>query len=253
VNNPAEENKFRNLYLNQWTEQAVRWIPMANWDACTDEGLTIDDFSGESCWAGLDLASTRDINALSLLFRRDDVFYCFPVFWMPREPIDIRSKQDKAQAKRWAEKGLIRQTDGDVTDYGVIAADIMELSERFHIEKLAYDPWGPARALAQMLIGMGMYAASIEEFRQVIGNFAAPSKEFERRVASGTLRHSGDPVMRWMVSNVAADRDKNDNIRPSKSMSADKIDGVVATLMALGLLLERENASVYESTGGLGL
>ena len=252
--NPAEENKFRNLYLNQWTEQAVRWIPMAQWDACADESLSLDDFAGESCYAGLDLASTRDLNALTLMFQRDDLMYAFPIFWMPEEPADIRSKQDRAQAKRWADMGLIRQFIGmNVTQYDVIARDIMELSEKFYIEKLAYDPWGPARALAQMLVGMGMYEQSIVEFRQVIGNFAAPSKDFERRIAAGTMRHSGCPVMRWMVSNVAAERDKNDNIRPSKSKSADKIDGVVSTIMAIGLLLQVENASVYESNGSLSL
>ena len=253
-NNPAHENVFRNLYLNQWTEQAVRWIPMEHWDACQSDG-TLEDFEGEPCFMGLDLASTRDINALSILFRRDGKYHAFVRYWMPRECKDIRGKQDRAQAKRWAEQGLIQQTDGDVADYGVICADICDLAERFDLQILGYDPWGPARALAQQLTASGFPADKLREFRQNIGSFAAPSKEFERLVTGHKIHHDGDPVLRWMVANVAAERDRNDNIRPSKSRSADKIDGVVATIMALGLALaeEQAGASVYESGGSLFL
>jgi len=253
-NNPAHENVFRNLYLNQWTEQAVRWIPMEHWDACQSDG-TLEDFEGEPCFMGLDLASTRDINALSMLFRRDGEYHAFVRYWMPRECKDIRGKQDRAQAKRWAEQGFIQQTDGDVADYGVICADICDLAERFDLQILGYDPWGPARALAQQLTASGFPADKLREFRQNIGSFAAPSKEFERLVTGHKIHHDGDPVLRWMVGNVAAERDRNDNIRPSKSRSADKIDGVVATIMALGLALaeEQAGASVYESGGSLFL
>ena len=253
--NPAHENVFRNLYLNQWTEQAVRWIPIHHWDACADPELTLDEFEGERCWVALDLAATRDINALTLLFRRDDILYAFPRFWMPEEPIDIRAKSDRAQAKRWADQGLIKKTDGNVTDYGVIAADVMDIAERFQIQRFAYDPWGPARSWAQVLTGMGFDASTLCEFRQVIGTFAAPSKEFERRVAAGTLRHAGCPVMRWMVGNAAAETDKSGNTRPSKSRSGDKIDGVVSTIMAIGLAITEEDAvdHSYEKPGNLAL
>jgi len=253
-NNPAAENTFRNLHLNQWTEQAVRWIQMEHWDKC-EEGISLEDFVGEPCFMGLDLASTRDINALSLLFRRDGEYYVFCRYWMPRDCRDVQGKSDRAQAKRWAEQGLIQQTDGDVADYGVICADICDLAERFDLQILGYDPWGPARALAQQLTASGFPADKLREFRQNIGSFAAPSKEFERLVTGHKIHHDGDPVLRWMVGNVAAERDRNDNIRPSKSRSADKIDGVVATIMALGLALaeEQAGASVYESGGSLFL
>jgi phage terminase large subunit-like protein len=253
-NNPAHENMFRNLYLNQWTEQAVRWIQVEHWDQCRED-VTLEDFAGEPCYMGLDLASTRDINALSMLFRRDDAYYVFNRYWMPAEAKDIRAKQDRAQAKRWAEQGLIQQTDGNVTDYGVVCADICELAERFDLQLLGYDPWGPARALAQQLTASGFPADKLREFRQNISSFAAPSKEFERLVTSHQIHHDGDPVLRWMVSNVAAERDRNDNIRPSKSKSADKIDGVVAMIMALGLSITEQTAgaSVYESGGSLFL
>jgi len=252
-NNPEAENVFRNLFLNQWTEQAVRWIQMHHWDACQTD-FDISEFYGEPVWCGLDLASTRDINALSMVFRRDGDYYVKCRYWMPEEVADIRGKQDRAQAKRWASQGFITQTDGNVTDYGVICAELCEVAEQFDLQCLAYDPWGPARAMAQQLAAAGFPDERLKEFRQVIGNFAAPSKEFDRRIANQTLRHDGDPVLRWMVGNVAKEQDKNNNIRPSKSRSADKIDGVVATIMALGVaMVAGEVGSVYEKKGSLPL
>jgi phage terminase large subunit-like protein len=174
---------------------------------------------------------------------------------MPQEPADIRGKQDRAQAKRWAELGLIKQTQGNVSDYAEIARDVCGLSEQFDVQALAFDPWNAA-AFLQLLTQAGFDERRLEggKFAQTIGNFAAPSKEFEKRIASGTLRHTGCPVMRWMVGNVAAERDKNDNIRPSKSRSGDKIDGVVSTIMAIGLALQAgDTHSVYEDCGSLSL
>ena len=252
--NPAHENVFRNLYLNQWTQQAVRWLPLDAWDKCQHEA-TLSEFSGERCWAALDLASTRDINALTLLFKRDDKFHLFNRYWMPQDPRDIRGKQDRTQAKNWAEQGLIKATEGDVADYGVIVNDLCDLAQSFDLQILGYDPWGPARSVAQMLSSSGFPAEKLREFRQTVGAFAVPSKEFERRIANQTIHHDGDPVLRWMVGNVAAERDRNDNIRPSKSKSADKIDGVVTGIMALGLAMldEGEQHSVYETQGSLTL
>jgi phage terminase large subunit-like protein len=252
--NPALENVFRNLYLCQWTQQAVRWVQLDAWDRC-QSGMSLDDFAGEPCWAALDLASTRDINALSLMFAREQEYHVFNQYWMPAEVRDVRGQNDRQQAHNWAEQGLIRKTEGDVADYQAIVSDIMATCERFDVRVLAYDPWGPARAVAQLLIRAGFPEENLREFRQNIGSFAAPSKEFERRIGNQTLRHNGDPVLRWMVGNVAAFRDNNDNIRPSKSKSADKIDGVVTTIMALGLALQEsdEQRSVYENQGSLTL
>jgi phage terminase large subunit-like protein len=106
--------------------------------------------------------------------------------------------------------------------------------------------------MAQMLVQSGFPEDKLREFRQNIGSFAAPSKEFERRVGNATIKHDGDPVLRWMVGNVAAFRDNNDNIRPSKHRSSDKIDGVVTTIMSLGLAMaEMQSGSVYETSGSL--
>lgn len=235
--NPLAENTFRNLHLNQWTQQAVRWIPMHQWDACGCK-FDIEEMKGRTCYAAIDLASTRDVNALALLFPWDDGTYrVLPVFWVPEQSQSDRSHQDRRQVLNWAEKGLIRKTSGNVTDYDAIADDVMALAMSYDIQKLAFDPWGPAQAFVQILNGKGFDPEKAVEFRQSLANFASPSKEFHRLISSRKLIHNGDPVLRWMAENVAAKRDVNDNIRPDKEASADKIDGIVATIMALGLAI----------------
>ena len=252
--NPAAENTFRNLYLNQWTEQAVRWIQMHHWDQCAAQ-FDESDLIGLPCYAAVDLAATRDVNSMVLLFVMEDGTYrLLPYYWIPQESKDRRGANDRRIVKNWASKGLIRQTSGAVTDYAEVADDVMVLFERFSPLALAYDPWGPAKPFTQMLEARGMPADLFREFRQTIGNFAAPSKEFERLVSSQRIRHNGCPVLRWMAGNVAVKRDLNDNIRPDKEASADKIDGIVASIMALGLaIVEFQGPSVYSSEGQLAL
>jgi phage terminase large subunit-like protein len=246
-NNPEIENTFRNLHLNQWTEQAVRWIPMHLWDECRRD-FSEDDLAGRPCFAGLDLASTQDTNALTLIFPMEDGSYrVLPYFWIPEKSRSDRAHQDRRQVLNWAAKGLIRKVSGNVTQYGEISEDIFELAEKFDIQVLAYDPWGPAVLFVQVLEQNGFPHDKLMQFRQVIGNFAAPSKEFHRLIACGKLNHDGNPVLRWMAENVAAERDKNDNVRPNKEKSADKIDGIVAAVMALGVAMQKSEptTSVY--------
>lgn len=251
--NPEIENTFRNLHLNQWTEQAVRWIPMHAWDECRDE-IALDDMRGLPCFAGLDLASTRDVCALSLIFPHDDgTYHVFPHFWVPEDSKGDRGHQDRRQVLNWAAKGVIEKTPGNVCDYFAIAEFVKALPDKFDLRKVVYDPWGPARAWAQIAEREGIDMERVEEFRQSLANFAAPSKEFERLITSGKLRHDGNPVLRWMMSNTAAKRDVNDNIRPDKDASADKIDGVVATIMALGAAMQEPPSydTTYEAYGNL--
>lgn len=246
MDNPEAENTFRNLHLNQWTQQAVRWIPMHLWDLCRAD-FTEEDLRGKLCFSGLDLASTRDTNALSLVFPHDDGTYSvLPYFWVPEKSQSERTHQDRRQVLNWASKGVIRKTSGSVTDYEMIADDILELKTRFDIQSLAYDPWGPAAAFIQILQKKGFPFDVLTEFRQSMTNFASPSKEFHRLVSSAKLKHDGNPVLRWMAENVAARRDSNDNIRPDKDASADKIDGIVATIMGLGMAISTTNVGVAD-------
>lgn len=244
--NPAHENVFRNLYLSQWTQQAVRWIQMHHWDKCREE-FDESDMEGQRCFAALDLASTRDANALSLVFPRDDGSYrVLPYFWIPEDSKGDRAHQDRRIMLNWASKGLIRTTPGNTTGYFELAEDLAELRRRFDIQLCAFDPWGPAQAFVQVCCNKcGFDVDWFKDFRQTCANFAAPCKEFERLIAGGKLNHNGNEVLRWMAENVSARLDSNDNIRPDKKTSADKIDGIVSLLMGLGLAMNEPEPYQY--------
>ena len=240
----AYENTFRRLHLNQWTEQAVRWLPMHIWDAAK-EAYTADQLEGRSCFAGLDLASTRDVTALVLVFPDESGYLLLPFFWVPEALEDQRGERDRRQVKNWARQGLIRETPGNVTDYAVVRADIEALASKYRIQKIAFDPW-QATETAQRLTEAGLEPV---EFRQTISNFAEPTKEFERLLLAGKLKHNGDPVLRWMAGNVAVRTDPSGNIRPDKAASSDKIDGLVAAIMGLALAMQGDDSSVYDREG----
>jgi len=234
---PAFENTFRNLHLNQWTEQAVRWMPMHAWDACKSE--TVPDLAGCRCWAGLDIASTRDVTALVLLFEIErGQYWVQPHFWIPKNSIDRRSEQDRRQVLNWAAQGHLTQTDGPhsgVVDYTQIAAEMVELFRDYDVQSVAYDPYGSAHFLVQHVHDDGHQDINFESFKQTIWNYSLPTKRFAELITTGQLQHDGDPVLRWMASNVVVKSDVNDNVRPDKGKSQDKIDGIVAAIMALGI------------------
>lgn len=251
ISTPEAENTFRNLHLNQWTEQAVRWLPMHEWDAC-QRATTLEDFAGKPCFAALDLANTRDINALSLLFPNESSYgprytvFCF--YWAPREAISQRAKQDRHQVANWLAKGLIRGTEGNSIDTRQIAADCNAILSRFDCRRMLYDPWGCAPAVAQTI------DVPSQPCPQQLGRLAVATREIERLIFAHELTHDGDPVLRWMVSNASTTRpNANGDKRPDKGRSADKIDGLVATVMALAAAMAESTQSVYDTPGQLQL
>ena len=256
---PSYENTFRRLHLNQWTEQSVRWLPMHVWDECCgpvkyDASEYEADLLGRDCFAGLDLASTRDVNSLVLVFPLDDGrFRILPYFWIPEEAHDSRGENDRRQVKHWAELGLIEQTDGNVADLdGRIPDDVMSICSRFNVLKLAYDPWN-APGFVQGLERRGFEHDRLVEFRQTIGSFAGPTKEFERLISARKIEHGGHPVLRWMASNVAVKVDPSGNIRPDKAKSSEKIDGIVAAIMGLSGAVQSETEAEWYTPGSLTL
>lgn len=251
---PSAENNFRRKYLNQWTQQSIRWLQMSTWDGCQRD-FSLDDMRGERCYAAIDLASTRDVNSMVLMFPREDGVYVYPIFWVPEDAKDDRGRQDRTQVLNWAGKTwkgqpLIRKTPGNTTDYATIAEDVMELDREFHFETLAYDPWSPAIPFVQSLQTLGFEADRLQEFRQSIMNFNAPTKEFHRLLISRRLVHDGNPVLRWMAENVAIREDSSGNIRPDKAKSADKIDGIVCVIMDVGLWITSDGDREVVYTAG---
>jgi phage terminase large subunit-like protein len=223
---PGKENAFRRYRLNQWTEQDVRWIPIEKWDTCE-----IPYFNTTECFAGLDLANTIDISALVLAFPVEDGYDLRSFFWVPQENVKLREVRDRVPYAVWIREGLIKPTEGTGIDYAVIRNDIRELAEQYHMRSIAIDRWN-ATQLAQELQGDGF---EVVMFGQGYSSMSAAAKEFERHVIGGTLRHGGNKVLRWMASNVVREQDAAGNIKPSKAKSAEKIDGIVAAIMAIGV------------------
>jgi phage terminase large subunit-like protein len=232
---PAYENTFRQLYLNQWTEQDVRWLRNDQW-ASGNSACPVS-LAGRECWAGLDLATTYDTTALVLVFPLDEGRYWVqPHFWIPEENMRDRVRRDKVPYDVWAKQGHLTLTPGNVTDFDQVRSDINEIAKRYAIKQIAIDRWN-ATQLANQLQGDGL---SVVGFGQGYGSISPAAKQLESAVVSGKLLHGGHPVLAWQAGNVAIQRDHNGNIKPSKAKSTERIDGIVALVMALGIHVSQE-------------
>lgn len=246
---PALENTFRRLYLNQWTSQESRWMQMDAWDATA--GLVVEEkLHGRECYAGLDLSSTTDISALMLLFPMDNgELHVLSRFYIPEENIAERERRDRVPYRQWVREGLIKTTPGNVIDYAFIRQDINRLGALYNIKEIAHDPWN-ATQLALELAGDGFTMVPI---RQGFSSMSAPTKDLMNLVLAKRLKHNGNKVLRWMADNVAVEQDAAGNIKPSKRKSTQRIDGIVALIMAIDRWSRNTAAaaSVYEERGVL--
>ena len=252
--NPAEENSFRQLRLNQWVKQAVRWKPMEKWDKC-EIAFNEDELEGRVCYGGLDLSSTTDITAFVLVFPptdENDKYYILPYFWIPEDNIALRVSRDHVPYEIWKQQGFLETTEGNVVHYAYIEKFIEKLGERFNIREIAFDRWGAVQ-MVQNLEGMGF---TVVPFGQGFKDMSPPTKELMKLVLEGKIAHSGHPVLHWMMDNVCARTDPAGNIKMDKEKSTEKIDGAVATVMALDRAIRCGNdnqESVYDSRGILFL
>ena len=229
---PSKQNAFRRLHLNQWTEQDTRWLDMTVWGECARE-VDVDELDGRACFAGLDLSSSTDLSAFVLLFPpkdEDEPFKVLSYFWMPEENIAQRVRRDRVPYDTWVRDGFIEATDGNVIDYDVIRSRIGEFSRRFHIREIVYDRWGATQLSTQLQSD----AFTIVPFGQGFASMSPAAKQFERLVLGRQIAHGGNPVLAWMASNVAIRQDPAGNIKPDKAKSRDRIDGIVALVMAVG-------------------
>lgn len=246
--NPAEENLFRQLRLNQWVKQSIRWMPMDKWDLCSF-GIDIESLKGRACYAGLDLSSTTDITALVLVFppeNEEDKYIILPFFWLPEETIDLRVRRDHVPYDTWQQKGLVMTTEGNVVHYGFIEKFIEELGKIYNIKEIAYDRWGAVQ-MVQNLEGMGF---TIVPFGQGYKDMSPPTKELMKLVLEQRIAHGGNEVLRWMMDNVFVKTDPAGNIKMDKGKSTEKIDGAIATVMALDRAIRnKNNDSVYDGRG----
>ena len=248
--NPGEENAFRQLRLHQWVKQAVRWMPMEKWDACAF-AVNEDDLEGRVCYGGLDLSSTTDITAFVLVFPptdEDDRYVVLPYFWIPEDSMDLRVRRDHVPYEVWERQGYLMTTEGNVVHYGYIEKFIERLGEKFNIREIAFDRWG-AIQMVQNLEGMGF---TVVPFGQGFKDMSPPTKELMKLVLEKRIAHGGHPVLRWMMDNIYIRTDPAGNIKADKERSTEKIDGAVATIMALDRAIRCGNvstASVYDDRG----
>lgn len=250
--NPAEENAFRQLRLNQWVKQSVRWMPMDVWDACAFS-FDPEELEGRICYGGLDLSSTSDITAFVLVFPpededEDDKYYILPYFWLPEDNLDLRVARDHVNYDLWEKEGYLLTTEGNVVHYGFIEHFIEELGTKYNIQEIAFDRWGAVQ-MVQNLEGMGF---TVVPFGQGFKDMSPPTKELMKLTLEKKLAHAGQPVLRWMMDNIFIRTDPAGNIKPDKEKSTEKIDGVVATIMALDRSIRRNtnnSDSIYDSRG----
>lgn len=246
---PAYQNTFRRLHLNQWTAQESRWLDLEAWDACK---LEVDPklLQGAECYAGLDLASSSDIAALVLDFPTEDGeeerHAWLPFFWIPEANMMERVRKDRVPYDAWARDGLIQVTEGNVIDYGFILRQIEELGEVYNIREIAFDRWG-AFQISNQLEGLGF---TMVGFGQGYKSMSPPMTDLLRLVLGGKLAHGGHPILRWMADNLVVDQDPAGNVKPNKKKSREKIDGIVAGLMAMDRAVRHLAAgSIYEGRG----
>lgn len=248
---PRYENVFRRLHLNQRTEQDIRWIEMARWDECAGDPIALGDYRDRECFAGLDLATSRDLTALILCFPEDDgTLTLFPLFWIPENTARERSKKDRIPYTDWIRQGLIRATPGDVTDYSVVRRDINALvdDDGIQIKGIALDRLFQGAQLGTELAEQDGF--NVVAFGQGFLSMAAPTAAFEENVLQGRLHHGGNPILRWHASNASVEQDSAGNIKPCRKKSVEKIDGIVAAIMACALCAARtQKRSVYEGRG----
>ena len=247
--NPADEVTFKWLRCNMWVSSTVAWIPDAIYMRGNEE-IDAALLERRDCYAGLDLSSTGDITALVLIFPprdENEKYVLLPYFWIPEETIPRRVKANSVPYDIWEKQGYIMSTEGNVIHYDFIEKFIMDLSEKYHILEIAVDRWN-ATQMIQNLEGEGF---TIVPFGQGFSSMSAPTKEFYRLLMEGRIIHGGNPVLRWMAGNVVIDTDPAGNIKVTKAKSKEKIDGIVAAIMALDRCIRQEgqSGSVYDERG----
>jgi phage terminase large subunit-like protein len=246
LQNPAEENVFRQLRLDQWVGSSVAWIPEHVYDR-GNVPIDMDSLKGRECYCGLDLSSTSDITAFIMLFpplEGEDTYVVVPHFWLPRGTMELRVRRDRVPYDIWEKQGLFHMTEGDVVDYDVLRKTINELYRDYNIKEIGVDQWN-ATQLINQLAGDGFTMVPVGmNFRDM----SPGMKELYKLLLDGKIIHGGNPVLRWMAGNVVADIDAAENIKPSKKRSTEKIDGIVALIMALDRAIrhEEESGSVYD-------
>lgn len=250
-NMPSKLNTFLRLDLNQWTQQATRWIDLSLWDKNAGEPIDEAALHGRLCYAGLDLSSVSDLTAFVLLFpdAATGVASVLCRFWCPEARLSDEHNRYRDQYQAWQRAGLLTATSGNAIDYETVKAQVLKDAQTFQIQELAVDRLFQGYQMSMQLAEEGLTVAACG---MGFMSMAGPTAELERRLLSRSLRHGGSPVLRWMANNVAVKEDPAGNKKPDKAQSQGKIDGIVALLLALDRDMRHQTQpSIYETRGFL--
>ena len=243
----SQQNTVRTKHLNQWMNAGSAWMNMSIFHQCEESRLELEDFKGEPCWVGVDLASKIDITARIMLFYRNGLWYVFGRYYLPEDTVQL---PENDHYRRWVQEGWITETDGARTDFHRVEEDLREDCETYPIKELAFDP-KEASYLVQNIQDWANFECV--EIPQGPAHMSEPMKELEAIIYDNNVRTNGDPVLSWMMSNVVKKQSKSGPVKyyyPSKERDQNKIDGVVAWIMALGRAVTYEDdTSVYENRG----
>jgi phage terminase large subunit-like protein len=241
---PSAEIAFRQLHLNQWVNSLASWIADDEWMQSAGE-VRLEELRGRKCYGGLDLAAVEDVTAFVLIFPWDDgSIKVLPYLFVSEAAVERRRVQTGGSYDSFVAKGELIVTDGNSTDYGVIKNKIVEAADVFDIQSIAFDRWN-SNSLVQQLVDEGI---DMDPFGQGFVSMSGPIKNAEVLVKQRKLHHGGNSMLRWMVGNVVVKKDDAENVKFSKAKAGDKIDGVVAMIMALGEKMTVENSDVSKSS-----
>jgi len=227
---PSKLAEFKIKRLNRPASSANTWIDLQKWNRCGG-AVNLEMMEGQPCWAAIDLAATTDMTAWRLVWRIGGTYYTWGRRWVPQDAVKQRTERGTVPYAGWVAAGLVEQTEGEVTDYTVIEAQIRADVERFKPSIIGYDKWNAAE-LSQRLLDAGL---PLQEFIQGPKSYHPAMQKLEEIYIGGKLQHGDDPVLNWCATNLVARRDQNLNMAPDKKRSADKIDDMAALLMAIGV------------------
>ena len=250
-NRPEAVRNVMTKNVNLWVDAEKTWILDDIWQKCI--GTTdIKSLRGCKCWGGLDLSNVSDITAFVLLFHENEKFQLLPFFWIPEDKMLEKIRKENINYDKWSSLGFVKVTAGNVLDYDFVKADILQIVEMYDLQSTAYDRWNAS----QTIIDLQNEGMECSPFGQGYGSMGAPTKEFEKMVLTEKIEHFGNPVLRWMMASTVVKTDPAGNIKPDKEKSSQKIDGIVASIMALGEWMTaqaEEDNNPYNQRGMLSL
>lgn len=247
---PSSEIAFRQLHLNQWVNSLAAWITDDEWMASSGN-VDLAQLKGRKCYAGLDLAATEDVTAFVMIFpMEDESIKIVPRLFVSEAAVERRRNQTGGSYDKFVTAGELIVTEGNSTDYAIIERTIKECAEIFDLQSVAFDRWN-SNSLVQRLTEDGI---TMDPFGQGFISMTAPIKNAEVLVKKRLLHHGGHGMLRWMAANVVTKKDDAENVKFSKAKAGDKIDGIIAMIMALGEMMTMENkdvtgTSTYETQG----